>query len=61
MARKKSSKRRAPRPQFRLSSPDIRAGGTISMEQVFSGFGCTGRNLSPALAWSGAALSLVVG
>lgn len=54
MARKKSSKRRAPRPQFRLTSTDIRAGGTIAMEQVFNGFGCSGRNLSPALAWSGA-------
>ena len=28
--------------------------GTLQMEQVFSGFGCTGKNLSPALAWSGA-------
>jgi Raf kinase inhibitor-like YbhB/YbcL family protein len=24
------------------------------MEQVFGGFGCTGKNISPALAWSGA-------
>ena len=54
MARKKSPKRRAPRTTFRLSSPDFRAGGMISMEQVFDGFGCTGKNISPALAWSGA-------
>lgn len=54
MARKKSPKRRASRLQFRLASPDIRPGGAISMEQVFNGFGCSGKNLSPALAWSGA-------
>jgi Raf kinase inhibitor-like YbhB/YbcL family protein len=54
MARKRPSKRRAPRPQFRLSSTDIRPGGTIAMEQVFNGFGCSGKNVSPVLAWSGA-------
>lgn len=54
MATKKLPKRRAPRPQFRLSSPDFRPGGMISTEQVFNGFGCSGKNLSPALAWSGA-------
>lgn len=54
MARKKSPKRRASRPQFRLASPDIRPGGAIAMEQVFNGFGCSGKNLSPALTWSGA-------
>ena len=40
--------------QFKLSSPDIKPGGTISAEQVFNGFGCTGKNVSPALKWSGA-------
>ena len=39
---------------FVLTSTDIEANGTIQMEQVFGGFGCTGGNISPALAWSGA-------
>jgi Raf kinase inhibitor-like YbhB/YbcL family protein len=39
---------------FKLSSPDIKSGATIKDEQVFSGFGCTGGNISPALNWSGA-------
>ncbi len=51
---RKQAKRRTPRPAFRLTSPDIRPGGTIAMEQVFNSFGCTGKNISPALAWSGA-------
>jgi Raf kinase inhibitor-like YbhB/YbcL family protein len=37
-----------------LVSPDIGQGKTIAMEQVFNGFGCTGKNLSPELHWSGA-------
>ena len=40
--------------QFKLSSPDIKPGGTIADEQVFNGFGCSGKNVSPALKWSGA-------
>ena len=40
--------------QFALTSTDFEPNGTISMEQVFGGFGCTGKNISPALAWSGA-------
>ena len=40
--------------QFKLTSPDIAAGGTIHDEQVFNSFGCTGKNISPALRWSGA-------
>jgi Raf kinase inhibitor-like YbhB/YbcL family protein len=36
-----------------LSSADIPAGGRIGEAQVFSGFGCKGGNLSPALTWSG--------
>jgi Raf kinase inhibitor-like YbhB/YbcL family protein len=39
---------------FKLTSADIAAGGTIKDEQVFNGFGCSGKNVSPALAWSGA-------
>lgn len=37
---------------LRLTSPDL--GGQLTEEQVYSGFGCTGKNISPALAWSGA-------
>ena len=37
-----------------LTSPDIAPGAKIADEQVFSAFGCTGGNISPALAWSGA-------
>ena len=44
----------APAGAFELASPSIRAGGTISAEQVFQGFGCTGGNHSPALSWRGA-------
>ena len=37
-----------------LTSPDIKPGGKIAAEQVFNGWDCTGKNVSPALAWSGA-------
>jgi len=37
-----------------VTSPDIKPGGKISDEQVFNGFGCTGKNISPALSWTGA-------
>jgi Raf kinase inhibitor-like YbhB/YbcL family protein len=40
--------------QFKIASPDIKPSGMIAEEQVFSGFGCSGKNVSPALAWSGA-------
>jgi Raf kinase inhibitor-like YbhB/YbcL family protein len=43
----------ASRKGFKLMSPDFRPNGTIAMEQVFNGFGCSGQNLSPALGWSG--------
>ena len=39
---------------FKLSSPDIKANAPIADEQVFAGFGCSGKNVSPALKWSGA-------
>jgi Raf kinase inhibitor-like YbhB/YbcL family protein len=39
---------------FTLSSPTIKSGATLTEEQVFQGFGCTGKNVSPALKWSGA-------
>lgn len=41
---------------FKLSSADIKAGTPIADEQVFAGFGCSGKNISPALKWSGAPL-----
>lgn len=52
-ARKRFAARPA-RAKFSLRSPDFRASGPIAMEQVFNGFGCSGKNLSPALSWSGA-------
>jgi len=39
---------------FTLSSPDIANGKTMAMAQIFNSFGCTGGNVSPALAWSNA-------
>ena len=39
---------------FMLASPTLKEGGTIGMDHVFGGFGCTGKNISPALSWSGA-------
>jgi len=39
---------------FTLASPTIKPGSTLSDAQVFNGFGCTGKNVSPALKWSGA-------
>jgi Raf kinase inhibitor-like YbhB/YbcL family protein len=38
--------------KFTLVSPDIGQGKTIADDQVFNGFGCKGKNLSPALFWS---------
>ena len=38
---------------MKLTSPDIKPSGKIADEQVYSGFGCTGKNISPALSWSG--------
>lgn len=40
--------------EFRLTSPDIAEGRSMDERQVFNGFGCTGGNVSPALAWSDA-------
>jgi len=36
---------------FALSSPDL-VGGTFSNKFILNGFGCTGKNVSPALEWS---------
>ena len=37
---------------FRLTSSTIKPGATLTEEQVFDGFGCTGKNQSPALKWT---------
>lgn len=39
---------------FSLSSPTVKPNSSLSMDQVFNSFGCTGKNISPALSWSGA-------
>ncbi len=36
---------------IKVSSPDFRNGGRIGMRQVFSGFGCSGGNVSPGIRW----------
>jgi Raf kinase inhibitor-like YbhB/YbcL family protein len=40
--------------EFTLTSTDIKSGATLSNDQVFNSFGCSGKNLSPQLSWSGA-------
>ena len=32
-----------------LTSPDIKEGGTIATEQIITGFGCVGGNISPGV------------
>jgi Raf kinase inhibitor-like YbhB/YbcL family protein len=39
---------------LKLKSPELNQGKRLGMEQVFSSFGCTGKNISPALQWEGA-------
>lgn len=36
---------------FTLESPDLPKGKPIAAEYVFNSFGCTGKNISPALVW----------
>jgi Raf kinase inhibitor-like YbhB/YbcL family protein len=38
--------------KFTLVSPDVGKDNPIALDQVFNGFGCKGKNLSPALFWS---------
>jgi phosphatidylethanolamine-binding protein (PEBP) family uncharacterized protein len=40
-------------PSFELRSDDVADGQMMSHNQVFDGFGITGRNISPSLSWSG--------
>ena len=37
---------------FTLTSPTIKPGASLSEEQVFNGFGCSGKNQSPPLQWT---------
>ena len=37
---------------FTLSSPTVKPNATLTDAQVFNGFGCSGKNISPALKWS---------
>ncbi len=53
-AAKKTAAGTPARGKFTLVSPDIGQGKNIAEDQVFNGFGCKGKNLSPALFWSGA-------
>lgn len=39
---------------FQLSSPTIKPDSTLTADQVFNGFGCTGNNISPELVWANA-------
>jgi phosphatidylethanolamine-binding protein (PEBP) family uncharacterized protein len=39
---------------FALASPTVKPNATLTDAQVFNGFGCSGKNISPALKWSGA-------
>ena len=40
--------------EFSLTSPTLKDNGKIGNEQVYSGFGCTGGNISPELQWQNA-------
>jgi Raf kinase inhibitor-like YbhB/YbcL family protein len=40
--------------KFTLTSKDVKPGGTLTDQQVFNGFGCSGANVSPELSWKGA-------
>jgi Raf kinase inhibitor-like YbhB/YbcL family protein len=39
---------------MKVTSPDIKPGAIINDEQVLNTFTCTGKNISPAINWSGA-------
>jgi Raf kinase inhibitor-like YbhB/YbcL family protein len=40
--------------KFTLESADVKPGGQLTDQQVFNGFGCSGANVSPQLAWKNA-------
>jgi len=37
---------------FTLTSPTVKPNSMLTEAQVFNGFGCSGKNVSPALKWS---------
>jgi Raf kinase inhibitor-like YbhB/YbcL family protein len=37
-----------------LTSPDFKPNGRLAQKQVYNSFGCSGGNVSPALAWANA-------
>jgi Raf kinase inhibitor-like YbhB/YbcL family protein len=49
-----AAKSAKPASKFSLTSPTIKNGATLTLDQVFKGFGCEGNNKSPALEWTGA-------
>jgi Raf kinase inhibitor-like YbhB/YbcL family protein len=40
-------------PSFELRSDDVADGEMMSDNQLYNGFGMTGKNISPSLSWSG--------
>ena len=38
--------------KFALKSADVKAGAALTDHQVYNGFGCSGANVSPQLAWT---------
>jgi len=42
-----------PVPSFSLRSDDVTDGEMMGPDQLYNGFGVTGKNISPSLAWSG--------
>ena len=40
--------------KFTLTSQDVKPGATLTDQQVFNGFGCSGANVSPELSWRSA-------
>ncbi len=40
-------------PSLTLASTSVLPGKSLRMNQVYNGFGCSGKNLSPQLSWSG--------
>ncbi|MEY9782720.1 phosphatidylethanolamine-binding protein (PEBP) family uncharacterized protein [Sinorhizobium fredii] len=44
----------AAQAEMNLTSSDLAAGKPMADAQVFNGFGCSGKNISPQLKWSGA-------
>ena len=41
-------------PSFTITSSTVRPNQNLSIDQVFNGFGCYGRNISPEISWQNA-------